>query len=127
MIYYSTFTQQYKHFIHGVLKKKGGVGLLLDNPGSDCPSREEARNAPRLDQPQGDNIKGCPDNSSNFLCINFCNICNLKSHFLSVKHHLSFSKPHLFYVLRPRCRVLILFPSIFSILSFNPKLNVVSM
>ncbi|MPC47542.1 hypothetical protein E2C01_041291 [Portunus trituberculatus] len=101
---------------------------------SESPSGEGTKNVPRSDSPLVNDLK-CLDTSLNFFYINFCNIRGLRSNFQSVEHHLSSTKPHLLFLTETQLSgatdsspfsVSSYFPT-FSILIFNPKLDVASM
>ena len=64
---------------------------------SESPARGGTTNTPTTTI-FGNDLRRCPDNSSNLFCINFCNIRGLRSNFESVEHHLSSSKPHLLFL-----------------------------
>ena len=66
--------------------------MASPRPASGSSSREETTNVPRSDYPSADDL-GCLDVSDNS-SIDFCNICN----FQSVEHHLSSTKPHVFFL-----------------------------
>ncbi|MPC18423.1 hypothetical protein E2C01_011308 [Portunus trituberculatus] len=93
-------------------------------------SKLEIRNVPRSDCSLGGDLK-CFETSLDFF-INFCNISGLRSNFQSVEHHLFstnlifFSSPKHSFLRQPTVAPF-LFLSIFSILIFVTKLDVVSL
>ncbi|MPC18590.1 hypothetical protein E2C01_011478 [Portunus trituberculatus] len=70
--------------------------MVTPNPASESPSGEGTRHVSKSDSSLGDHPK-CLDTSLNFFFINFCNIRNLRSNFKFIEHHLSSTKPHLFF------------------------------
>lgn len=69
--------------------------MALNNNASEYPSADRARNLPMLYSKPDDHPTICPDNSFNYLSINFCSILGSCFNLYSVEHHL-FSKLHLF-------------------------------
>ncbi|MPD06363.1 hypothetical protein E2C01_102171 [Portunus trituberculatus] len=70
--------------------------MAVPNPASKSPSVERTRNVPRKDSSLDNDPKRL-ETSLNFFYINFFNIRSLRSNFQSVEHHLSSTKPHLFF------------------------------
>ena len=74
------------------------------HPASKSPSGEGTTNIP-MSHCSFANDFGCLDTSSNTFSFDFCNIRGLRCNFQYVEHHLSSTKPHLFFLIETQLSV----------------------